>query len=142
MSPRTVLSGEAKDTIQTQLNNLKDEIDQARQRLQQQYHDDNASIEQQVNNMLNYFRTWRCKMKSFGTLMCCFFLLGSLICSTGCSKGFWGGAALGTVGTGAAYEYNKKQQMEELEEDFEEGNIDKEEYQKRKKEIQEGSIIY
>ena len=46
MSPRTVLSGEAKDTIQTQLNNLKDEIDQAWQSLQQQYHDDNASIEQ------------------------------------------------------------------------------------------------
>lgn len=81
-------------------------------------------------------------MKTFGMYICCLLLLGALMCATGCSKSFWGGAALGTAGTGAAYEYNKKKQMDELEEDFEEGKIDKEEYQERKKKIQEGSIIY
>lgn len=81
-------------------------------------------------------------MKTFGIYVCCIFLLGALTCSTGCSKSFWGGAAVGAAGTGAAYEYSKKKQMDELEEDYEEGNIDKEEYEKRKKEIEEGSIIY
>jgi len=60
----------------------------------------------------------------------------------GCSRGFWGGAAVGTVGTGAAYEYSNKKQMDRLEEDFKAGRIDKEEYFRRKKQIQDGSIIY
>jgi hypothetical protein len=81
-------------------------------------------------------------MKTFGTYVCCILLLGSLICSAGCSKSFWGGAAVGAAGAGAAYEYSKKKQMDELEEDYEEGNIDKDEYEQRKKEIEEGSIIY
>jgi hypothetical protein len=59
-----------------------------------------------------------------------------------CSKSFWGGAAAGTVGTGAVYEYKTKQQMDRLEKDFEKGDISKDEYLKRKKEIEKGSIIY
>jgi len=57
------------------------------------------------------------------------------IAISGCSKSFWGGA-------GAAYEYKKKQQMDRLEEDFEQDRISREEYLDRKKEIEEGSIIY
>ncbi|MCF8061014.1 MAG: hypothetical protein K9M82_00725 [Deltaproteobacteria bacterium] len=60
----------------------------------------------------------------------------------GCSKSFWGGAAVGAAGAGAAYELQKKKQMDRLEEDFEQGRISREEYLERKKEIQEGSIIY
>ena len=61
---------------------------------------------------------------------------------SGCSKSFWGGAAVGAAGAGAAYEYNKKQQMDRLGEDYEQGRIDREEYLDRKREIEEGSIIY
>jgi hypothetical protein len=60
----------------------------------------------------------------------------------GCSKSFWGGAAVGAAGAGVAYEYSKKKQMDTLERDFEAGRIDKDEYLRRKKQIQEGSIIY
>jgi len=81
-------------------------------------------------------------MKKIIIYFLCFLLLGSMFLVTGCSKSFWGGAAAGAVGSGAAYEYSKKEQMEELEEDFEEGKIDKEEYLRRKEEIKEGSIIY
>ena len=38
--------------------------------------------------------------------------------------------------------YQNKKQMERLEEDFEKGNITKEEYLERRKQIEEGSIIY
>jgi hypothetical protein len=60
----------------------------------------------------------------------------------GCNKWFWGGAAAGAAGTGAAYEYQKKEQMDKLDEQFERGEITAEEYLRRKKEIEEGSIIY
>ena len=64
----------------------------------------------------------------------------SLAIFAGCE--FLGGAAAGAAGTGAAYEYSAKRQMDKLEEDYEEGNITKEEYETRKKQIEEGSIIY
>jgi hypothetical protein len=59
---------------------------------------------------------------------------------TGC--GFWGGAAVGAAGAGAAYEYSAKQQLDRLEKDYKAGNITKEEYESRKRQIEEGSIIY
>lgn len=59
---------------------------------------------------------------------------------TGC--GFWGGAAIGAAGAGAAYEYSSKKQLGRLEEDYKAGNITKEEYESRKRQIEEGSIIY
>lgn len=62
--------------------------------------------------------------------------------ASGCSRGVVGGAALGAAGAGAAYEYQNKKQLDQLEQDFEAGRIDKEEYQKRKKDIQSGSLIY
>jgi uncharacterized membrane protein len=62
--------------------------------------------------------------------------------AAGCSSSFWGGAAVGAVGTGAAYEYSTKRQMDRLEEDYKAGNITREEYEARKEAIEDGSIIY
>lgn len=60
----------------------------------------------------------------------------------GCSGAFWGGAAAGAVGTGAGYEIQNKRQMDQLNEDYKNGKISKEEYESRKKQIEKGSIIY
>lgn len=60
----------------------------------------------------------------------------------GCSREFVGGAAVGAGGAGAAYEYQNKQALDELEDDFKAGKITKEEYLRRKKEIQEKSLVY
>jgi len=60
----------------------------------------------------------------------------------GCSGKFWGGAAVGAAGAGAAYEIQNKRQMDKLEEDYKNGKISREEYESRKKQIEKGSIIY
>lgn len=69
-------------------------------------------------------------------------ILGSGVLATGCSKSFWGGAAAGAVGTGAAYELRQKQQMDRLKEDRARGAITEEQYQERKRQIEKGSLIY
>ena len=76
-------------------------------------------------------------MKTFAAIL--ILLLGVTFMS-GCA--FLGGAAVGAVGTGAAYEYRTKQQLDKLDEDYKAGKITKEEYVTRKKEIEGGSIIY
>ena len=58
----------------------------------------------------------------------------------GCA--FLGGAALGSLATGAGYEINAKQQMDKLEEDYKNERISRREYEQRKKQIEAGSIIY
>lgn len=50
--------------------------------------------------------------------------------------------AVGAAGAGTAYEYSNKKQLDELEEDYKAGNIDQEEYESRRQQIDEGSIIY
>lgn len=60
----------------------------------------------------------------------------SLLFVSGC----W--LVVGAAGTGAAYEYKTKQQLDKLDQDYAQGNITKEEYEARKKEIEDGSIIY
>jgi len=67
-------------------------------------------------------------------------MLIPILFTTGC--GFWGGVATGVAATGAGYEYTSKKQLDRLEEDYKAGNITKEEYDARKKAIEEGSIIY
>ncbi|PTQ88232.1 hypothetical protein C8R30_1564 [Nitrosomonas nitrosa] len=62
------------------------------------------------------------------------FLVTSIL--TGCA------ALIGAGAAGGAYEYQNKQQLNKLEEDLKSGNIDYSEYLKRKKLIEEGSIIY
>jgi hypothetical protein len=70
---------------------------------------------------------------------------GALLCAlalAGCSGWFWGGAAAGAAGAGAYYEHENKQALDELEREYERGEIDKDEYFRRKKEIQERSVVY
>ena len=62
--------------------------------------------------------------------------------SAGCSGQFWGGAATGAVGSGAAYEINAKRQLDQLEADRKSGKITQEEYETRRDQIQKGSLIY
>jgi hypothetical protein len=62
--------------------------------------------------------------------------------ASGCSREFIGGAAVGAGGAGAAYEYQNKQALDELEDDFKSGKVTKEEYLRRKKEIEEKSLVY
>jgi hypothetical protein len=59
---------------------------------------------------------------------------------SGCA--FLGGAAAGSVATGAAYEINAKRQMDKLEEDFKNERISRREYEERKAQIEKGSLIY
>lgn len=65
-----------------------------------------------------------------------------LIAQWGCSPAFWGGTAVGALGTGAGYEINANRQMDKLEDDRKAGRIGREEYQDRKQQIERGSIIY
>ena len=65
----------------------------------------------------------------------------SAVFLSGCGS-FWKGAGVGVVGAGAAYEINAKMQMDQLEKDFKEGKITKEEYEARRDQIKKGSLIY
>ena len=62
----------------------------------------------------------------------------------GCSS-HAGTAGLGALGGAAAgaggYEYNAHRQMQELEEDYREGRIDRKEYEIRRDQIRKGSIL-
>jgi hypothetical protein len=55
---------------------------------------------------------------------------------------FLGGAAAGALATGAGYEFNAKRQMDRLEEDYRNERISRQEYEKRKQQIESGSVIY
>ena len=67
-------------------------------------------------------------------------LIMATVTNWGCA--FLGGAAVGSLATGAAYEINAKQQMDRLEEDYRNERISRREYETRKKQIEAGSIIY
>lgn len=55
---------------------------------------------------------------------------------------FVGGAAVGALGTSAAYEINAHSQMGKLEDDYKAERISRKEYETRKAQIEKGSIIY
>ena len=74
-------------------------------------------------------------MKNIAALL----LLGSLGLA-GCE--FVAGAATGALATGAGYEINSKRQMDRLEEDYRRERISRREYERRKEQIERGSIIY
>jgi hypothetical protein len=71
-------------------------------------------------------------------------LLGTLLfvgfTQSGCA--FLGGAAVGGLATGAGYEINANRQMDKLEDDYRNERISRSEYEKRKSQIEKGSIIY
>jgi hypothetical protein len=74
-------------------------------------------------------------MRTIATML----LLGSLAMG-GCE--FAAGAATGALATGAGYEINAKRQMDRLEEDYRRERISRREYERRKEQIERGSIIY
>ena len=59
----------------------------------------------------------------------------------GCSSKA-GNIGLGAGAAGAAYEYSNKRALEQLDKDLRDGKITKEEYDRRRKEIESRSIIY
>jgi hypothetical protein len=72
------------------------------------------------------------------TILALTLLIG--LTQSGCA--FLGGAALGTLATGAGYELNSHNQMDKLEADYRNERISRREYEARKEQIQKGSIIY
>jgi hypothetical protein len=66
-------------------------------------------------------------------------LLGSLALA-GCE--FVAGAATGALATGAGYEINAKRQMDRLDGDYRRERISRREYERRRGQIERGSIIY
>jgi hypothetical protein len=74
-------------------------------------------------------------MKTIATML----LLGSLAMG-GCE--FAAGAATGALATGAGYEINSKRQMDRLEDDYRRERISRREYERRREQIEKGSIIY
>jgi hypothetical protein len=74
-------------------------------------------------------------MRTLATLL----LLGSLGLG-GCE--FAAGAATGALATGAGYEINAKRQMDRLEDDYRHERISRREYERRKEQIERGSILY
>jgi hypothetical protein len=67
-------------------------------------------------------------------------LLGALALPA-CSPAFLAGAGVGVLGTGAKYEYDKKREMDRLDRAFERGSIDRDEYLRRKRQIEKGSVV-
>jgi len=65
-------------------------------------------------------------------------LLG--LSQSGCA--FLGGAAVGSLATGAGYEINANNQMDKLEDDYRKERISRREYESRKAQIEKGSILY
>jgi hypothetical protein len=74
-------------------------------------------------------------MKSLAAL-----LLVSSFAMAGCE--FVAGAATGALATGAGYEINSKRQMDKLEEDYRRERISRREYEKRRDQIERGSVVY
>ena len=66
-------------------------------------------------------------------------LLGSLGLA-GCE--FVAGAATGALATGAGYEINAKRQMDRLDDDYRRERLSRREYERRRGQIERGSIIY
>lgn len=63
-----------------------------------------------------------------------------LLGAAACSGKFLGGAAAGAGVAGGAYE--NKEALEDLEDDYKAGKIERKEYERRKDEIGDRSLIY
>jgi osmotically-inducible protein OsmY len=60
---------------------------------------------------------------------------------TGCSGAFWGGAGAGALGSGAGYEIQAQRQMNLINEQLKSGKITQTEYDIRKNQIEQGSLL-
>lgn len=73
-----------------------------------------------------------------------FVLAGTLLAAiavVGCSSKA-GNVAVGAGAAGAAYEYSNKRSVDKLEEDVKAGKISREEYDRRRKEVEDKSLVY
>lgn len=70
-------------------------------------------------------------------------LIAGALLLGGCgNRSLWGGAAVGAAAAGGAYEYQNKKAMDQLEEKYQAGEISREEYGRRKAEIEGRSVVY
>lgn len=68
-------------------------------------------------------------------------LLLVLSALVGCSSKA-GNVAVGAGAAGAAYEYSNKRSVDKLDEDVKAGKISREEYDRRRKEVEDKSLVY
>ena len=61
------------------------------------------------------------------------------LAQTGCA-GLW--ASTGAAGTAAAYEAHSKYELDQLNRDYESGRMSKAEYDARKRQVEQGSVVY
>jgi cytochrome c-type biogenesis protein CcmH/NrfG len=59
-----------------------------------------------------------------------------------CTNSFYGGAAAGAGAAGVTYEVYNKRQLDQLERDYERGDISAEEYERRRREVEDRSLVY
>lgn len=72
----------------------------------------------------------------------CALLLVAMTCGCSSRGGSAAGGALGGAAVGAgAYEYNAHRQMQQLDQDYKAGRINKQEYEIRKNQIEKGSLF-
>jgi len=69
-------------------------------------------------------------------------LLAAAILSLGPTACSTRQVAAGAVVGGAAYEYSNKRAMDSLREDYREGRVNSQEYERRKQEIEDRSLVY
>ena len=73
-----------------------------------------------------------------------FVSLGILLAAfavAGCSSKA-GNVGVGAGAAGAAYEYSNKRSVDKLDQEVKEGKISREEYDRRRKEIEDKSLVY
>jgi hypothetical protein len=66
----------------------------------------------------------------------------ALPAASGCSRSFVAGSATGAAGAGALYEYSNKRQLDDLERAYQEGQISRDEYLRRRHNIESRSVVY
>ncbi len=69
-------------------------------------------------------------------------ILIAAFATVGCSNRAAVGTAVGAGVAGIGYEAYNKKRIEDNEEDFREGRITREQYEKRKHEIEDRSVVY
>lgn len=67
-------------------------------------------------------------------------VLSMAVCQSGCA--FLGGAAVGALGTSAAYEINAGSKMNQIEADYKAERISRAKYLARESQIEKGSVVY
>lgn len=69
-------------------------------------------------------------------------VLAIALLTGGCSRDAMLGTAAGAAATGGVYEYQNKRAMERIEDDYRRGRISRGEYERRRQEIKDRSVIY